>query len=808
MEPPVPTLELTVNGARRRVEADADESLLTALRERLDLTGTKYGCGEGQCGACTVLVDGKAVRSCLTPAANAAGKAVTTIEGLEEDGRLHPLQEAFIEKDALQCGYCTPGMIVEAAALLKRTPNPDDAEIARAMEGHVCRCCAYPRIVQAIRAAAERTRGRARAPRRTRGTARERPARGGRFPRAGARTLRARGPAPLPLRARPPRLHPPPRRPRRARRGAALREPGIGARRPGRGCRDRSRRLAARRRGRQRDRLHRQGRVRPERAHLALPGRGRGAPRPARVDPPRHGRHRPHALRHGHVRQPLDALHGPAAAQGRGRGPRAAERARRQGMERRTRGARASQTARSPTPPRSGRSASARSPRARSSCARSRASSPRRRPSAGPWPAARRPRWTPARSSPAATATRATSAPSLRAVRAALRQGPAAARDRRDARLDRAREHREPGRRRGRDRRRLRRRRVARRSSEAARALASLRPKWNLTPQPEGRELFERLRQAPEAGAREGGRGGGPYVVGSVAEARAKAAHRLEATYTVAYIAHVPLEPRAAVAEWKDGRLTVWTGTQRPFGVRGRAGRGVPHARGPGARDRARHRLGLRRQAHRRVRDRGGAPGAKAAGKPVKVVWTREEEFRWAYFRPAGVIDVKSGADAEGRLARLGVAQLQLRQLGDPDALRSREPAHRVPPGPLAAAPGLVPRPGRDRQPLRARVAHGRAGGGAPARPARVPPAEPQGRALRAVLEAAAERFGWAKARSGAGRGFGIAGGFEKGSYVATCAEVQVDPAGAVKVAAPRRVVRVRRRRQPRPADATRSRAP
>ena len=154
----MPTLQLTVNGARRRVEADADESLLTALRERLDLTGTKYGCGEGQCGACTVLVDGKAVRSCLTPAATAAGKAITTIEGLEEGGRLHPLQEAFIEKDALQCGYCTPGMIVEAAALLKRTPNPDDAEIARAMEGHVCRCCAYPRIVQAIRAAAEKAR--------------------------------------------------------------------------------------------------------------------------------------------------------------------------------------------------------------------------------------------------------------------------------------------------------------------------------------------------------------------------------------------------------------------------------------------------------------------------------------------------------------------------------------------------------------------------------------------------------------------------------------------------------------------------
>jgi aerobic-type carbon monoxide dehydrogenase small subunit (CoxS/CutS family) len=154
----VPVLELLVNGSRHRVETDADESLLTSLRDRLDLTGTKYGCGEGQCGACTVLLDGKPVRSCLTPAASTAGKAITTIEGLEEGGRLHPLQEAFIETDAMQCGYCTPGMIVEAAALLKRTPDPGEAEIARAMEGHVCRCCTYPRIVQAIRAAASKTR--------------------------------------------------------------------------------------------------------------------------------------------------------------------------------------------------------------------------------------------------------------------------------------------------------------------------------------------------------------------------------------------------------------------------------------------------------------------------------------------------------------------------------------------------------------------------------------------------------------------------------------------------------------------------
>jgi len=166
----MPALDLVVNGARRRVETDIGESLLVVLREALDLTGTKYGCGEGQCGACTVLVDGRPVRSCLTPAASVAGKAVTTIEGLEENGRLHPLQQAFIEADAMQCGYCTPGMIVEAAALVRRTPAPGEAEIARAMEGHVCRCCSYPRIVRAIREAAAKARQPARGEAGRRGT--------------------------------------------------------------------------------------------------------------------------------------------------------------------------------------------------------------------------------------------------------------------------------------------------------------------------------------------------------------------------------------------------------------------------------------------------------------------------------------------------------------------------------------------------------------------------------------------------------------------------------------------------------------
>jgi aerobic-type carbon monoxide dehydrogenase small subunit (CoxS/CutS family) len=147
-------LELQVNGTRRRIEIDGERSLLSVLRDELDLTGAKYGCGEGQCGACTVLVDGRAVRSCLTQATSVEGKQITTIEGLERNGKLHPLQEAFLAADAMQCGYCTPGMIMSGVGLLKKTPNPTEAEILRAMEGNICRCGTYPRISAAIRQAA------------------------------------------------------------------------------------------------------------------------------------------------------------------------------------------------------------------------------------------------------------------------------------------------------------------------------------------------------------------------------------------------------------------------------------------------------------------------------------------------------------------------------------------------------------------------------------------------------------------------------------------------------------------------------
>lgn len=148
-------MDLLVNGQPHRVSVEPDAALLYVLRDHLDLTGAKYGCGEGQCGACTVLVDGTATRSCITPVSAVAGKQVLTIEGLADAARLHPVQEAFIKCDAMQCGYCTPGMILSSVALLHKTPSPSDAEIKHALEGNVCRCGTYNRIVSAVRQASQ-----------------------------------------------------------------------------------------------------------------------------------------------------------------------------------------------------------------------------------------------------------------------------------------------------------------------------------------------------------------------------------------------------------------------------------------------------------------------------------------------------------------------------------------------------------------------------------------------------------------------------------------------------------------------------
>ena len=149
-------MDLKINGEVRSLpEFDSERPLLSVLRDTLDLTGTKYGCGEGQCGACTVLLDGIPSRSCLTTAKAAVGKAITTIEGLERDGQLHPVQEAFLEEDAMQCGFCTAGMIMSSVGLLRKNSKPSAAEIRSALAGNVCRCGTHPRILAAVGKAAQ-----------------------------------------------------------------------------------------------------------------------------------------------------------------------------------------------------------------------------------------------------------------------------------------------------------------------------------------------------------------------------------------------------------------------------------------------------------------------------------------------------------------------------------------------------------------------------------------------------------------------------------------------------------------------------
>jgi aerobic-type carbon monoxide dehydrogenase small subunit (CoxS/CutS family) len=150
--------QLHVNGKTVRVNADGQRTLLSVLRDDLGLTGTKYGCGEGQCGACTVLIDGAPTRSCNKHVEELEDKKITTIESLEKNGALHPLQQAFLKADAMQCGYCTAGMIVSALGLLQKTPNPNEREIIRGMNGNICRCGTYGRILTAIQEAAKTLR--------------------------------------------------------------------------------------------------------------------------------------------------------------------------------------------------------------------------------------------------------------------------------------------------------------------------------------------------------------------------------------------------------------------------------------------------------------------------------------------------------------------------------------------------------------------------------------------------------------------------------------------------------------------------
>jgi nicotinate dehydrogenase subunit B len=313
----------------------------------------------------------------------------------------------------------------------------------------------------------------------------------------------------------------------------------------------------------------------------------------------------------------------------------------------------------------------------------------------------------------------------------------------------------------------------------ASRAREAVRAEWKTTSQPSAAEIFDYLKKTPAPEEREG-RAGPAHAVGSVADALAGAAHRLEQTYTVAYIAHAPLEPRAAVAEWLDGKLTVWTGTQRPFGVRGELAEAF-HLRED--------------QVRVIVPDTGGGFGgkhtgevaieaarlARAARKPVKVVWTREEEFAWAYFRPAGVIEVKSGTSADGKL----VAWEFHNYNSGPSAIRT---LYDVPNQAIEFHPARSPLRQGSYRGLAATANHfaREVHMDEAAQAAKVDTVEFRFRnlsdpRLRAVLEAAADKGRWDKAPGG-GAGRGIACGFEKGSYTAATADLAVEADGRVRL--------------------------
>ena len=152
------TLQFTLNGKSQRISTDSRRTLLEVLREDLHLTGTKYGCGEGQCHACTVLIDGNAVRSCLTEVSEIEGRKVETIESLAAEGKLHPVQEAFVQEGAMQCGYCVPGLVLTTVALLKRNASPSRDQIVEALNGNLCRCCGYVNLIKAVQRASNPTK--------------------------------------------------------------------------------------------------------------------------------------------------------------------------------------------------------------------------------------------------------------------------------------------------------------------------------------------------------------------------------------------------------------------------------------------------------------------------------------------------------------------------------------------------------------------------------------------------------------------------------------------------------------------------
>ncbi len=847
------SIELTINGVTRGVPTAPERSLLVVLREELGLTGAKYGCAVGACGACTVLVDGAPTRACVTPAAEVTGHAVTTIEGLAAPDEPHPVQAALLATGAMQCGYCAPGMVLAAAALLRAHPDPDDAQIIDALDGNICRCCAYPRILTALRRAANQSSA---AP-----------------SEADKTTDTERLPPGAPLSAHAGSSEPPPSgvspdgtvSPRTA--VAPLLNPSHGP----------WDLLAPD----ERDyfELLDDGLVAvapPSESASGQPGpwqRNGGAwlhvaadggvvtAFSGKVDVGQDNRTALAMLVAEELSVPLHMVRmvlgdtdvcpfdigtfGSRSMPDAGQALAATAAAAKQALiamaatawEVDPSGLRATDGGVATALPRRDTATPGDAPDPDG------AGSPRREirtasygellhgarrivTATGRAPVSERRTWRtagqPTRRPYAAAAVRGakrfTSDLSLPGMlHGKVLRPPAHGATLRDADLRRAADV--PG------------VVVVRDGSfvavagpdpvTAAHALGQIDAAWDRAAQPAEQDLARHLRLNPLE--IEGWAGPFQHETGDLASSLAAADVQLVATYSTAYIAHVPLEPRAALAEWSAGRLTVWIGTQRPFGVREELARALgvaqadvrvvvpPTGSGFGGK-------------HAGVAAVEAARIARAAGRAVKLQWSREEEFTCGYFRPAAIIDVASGATAGGAGAGgagaggataggAGAGGATAGGAGAAAAITAWEfininsgaagilTPYQVPNQRIRYQPARAPLPQGSYRALAAtannfaRESHmDELAYELGADPLEFRLRQLGDKRLAAVLRAAAERAGWHWAgwdlagsdswseTGRTGRGLGLACGMEKDGRVATCAEVSVTAGGRLKV--------------------------
>ena len=744
-------LSLLVNGGVQKVQVVPERALLGVLRDELRLTGTKYGCGDGKCGACTVLIDGQPVQACSIEVGAAASKEITTIEGLAAGSRLHALQAAFLATGAFQCGYCTPGMIMAAAALLAANPQPSDAEIRAGMQDNICRCGSYPRIVAAIRlaaageAAASYTAERDEA---SRASTADRHAGAPTLEEMAAEGLLVAYPCPdLDMALFAEESVPP------SAEGRPLTEIGpwvhiggdgmitlsVGKAEVGQNIRTSLAQAVAE-----------ELRVPADAVRVVMGDTGRtpydmgtfgsrttpitglqvrrtgAAARELLLDVA--------AATWNTARSGLEIVDGTVRDRVAGHSATYAELAR----DRQVRRLAAED---SPvTPPVdwtvAGQAAAKVDGRAYVAGVHEFASDV---------------------ALPRMLHGKVLRPPAFGAVLLSLDTHAAEAQEG----VTVVREGDFVG-------------VVAPDEHTAAKAVDALRAQWKTELQMSQPELFEYLKANPvESVGRQG-----PYlaVEGSIAEGLAQAHVTLQQRYTVDYIAHVPLEPRVALAQWVGDELTVWTGSQRPFGVRSElaAAFGLPA-----------------RQVRVIVPDTGVGYGgkhagdaaveaarlARAVGRPVRVAWTRMEEFTWAYFRPAGLIEIAGGVSRAGELTALEFRNYNSGAAGI-------EPPYAIPNKRIEFQPTLAPlRQGAyralattantfARECFLDELAHALG-----MDPLAFRLRNLRDERLRAVLAAAADAFGWGTRSAVAGHGFGLACGADKDSYVAACVEVGVDRA-------------------------------